>query len=128
MEAGSPLLFREQGPGLPQFREEFLVQSEFQVRGARASACTDARANDALHQLNMSQSPADDQLIKLRQPFTDVNPIPVLLLVPVQREHRACARIELFTFGCILVDLKLSHRAQSRKEYVVQRRLAQPPL
>src|SRR5579859_1609050 len=121
-------LFGQQSPRLPQFREEFLVECMFQIRCYGASTRSHAGSNDALDQLNMTQSPAHDQFVELRQSLAHIDPIAVAGLILIEREHRTRPGRKLLSLARVFFDLQLSHGAQRPEKYVMHRGLAQPSL
>ena len=86
-------------------------------------------SDDALHQLDVAQSPAHNQFVEFGEALADVNPIAIAVLVSVQRqalrapERRIAPAPSLLSSTC-----SLPIAAQRLEEHVVQGRLAQPPL
>src|ERR1700733_3377024 len=125
-ESSRRLLFRQKRSGFPEFREEFLIERKLQVRRSRTSTRSHARSNDALHELNVAQSPTDNQFVELRQPLANINPMTIPVLILIQGEHRPCPGFKSFLLGRAGANLKLTDRAQRSEKYVAQRRLPQP--
>ena len=109
-------LLRQQRPCLPKFGEEFLVQCEFQVRRSRTSSGSHARANHSLHQLDVAQPPTHNEFIEFRQPLADVNPVPIAVLVAVQRQYCVRPSIESLAFVALLstCSLPIARRASKK--------------
>src|ERR1700677_5072941 len=89
----------QQCPRLPQFRKEFLVEGELQVRRSRASPSAHADADNSLDQLNVAQPPAHYQLVKLRQPFAHVNPVAVMMFIFIELVDRPRPRFKSLPLG-----------------------------
>src|SRR5580704_5248023 len=125
-ESSRRLLFRQKRSGFPEFREEFLIERKLQVRRSRTSPRSHARADPAFDKLNVAQSPTDNQFVEFRQPFANINPMTIAVLILIQGEHRPCPRFKSFLRGRASINLKLTDRAQRSKKYVAQRRFPQP--
>src|SRR5262249_30744738 len=106
---------------------EFLVQRELQIRRTGTTAGTHPSANHPLDKLNMPQPPAHNQLIEFGEALANVDPVTMLVLLLVQREHGTSPRVELFTVGRFRIQMQCPHPRQRLEEYVVQRWLAQTP-
>src|SRR5690349_11489437 len=109
-------LLGQQRASLPEFGKEFLVQRVLEVRSTCAASGAHASSNDALHQLNVAQTPADHQLVELGQPLAYIDPSPVAMLIAVQRQHCARASFEPVTLCPRVIDLQLAQRAQRFKK------------
>src|ERR1700748_162612 len=88
-------LFRQQRASFPKLGKKLFVERKFQIRRSGASTSAHAYPDDALHKLNVAQTPADDQLVKLREAFADVNPVAIAVLIAVKSQHGASAGSEL---------------------------------
>src|SRR5258706_16325110 len=70
----------------------------------------------------MAQPPAHHQFVKLRQPFADINPVAMMMLILVEFVARAGARFESLPLGRAFAGWrKFAHRLQRPEEYVTQR-------
>src|SRR5664280_886434 len=91
----------QHSPRFPDFRKEFLVEREPQVRRARAASGAHLHADGAFHHLDMPQSPTDDELVKLCQPLAHIDPIAKVAFVLVNISDRRRACLKSVSFGCI---------------------------
>jgi len=71
----------QQSSGPPQFREEFFVEGQLEIRGSRAATGSHAGSDDALDQLDVAQAPAHDELVEFGETLADVDPVAMMPLI-----------------------------------------------
>src|SRR5579872_1480587 len=97
-------LLSQQRARLPQFGKELLFECEFQVRRASRAAGSRTRADHALHQLNVPQSPTHDQFIKFSEAFAHIDPVAIAVFVAVEGKDRSCPGRESLLFRRTFIE------------------------